>query len=195
MGVTLHPYPFIVIDTETTGLASDPDARVIELGAVAVDRDGEILAEFSSLVRPDRWGAGTEEALAVNGLSRVLIERAPAPNLVVFAFTSWRVCALPYDRSRVTAYNAPFDRELMGRSGLNIGLEWADWCIRARAYATIGEPLEPIEGQRRVRMQDVFVRLGLPRPEQAHRALADARLAVQLVNHLARVAPNWRSHA
>lgn len=176
--------PFVVIDTETTGLPHAPEARVIELGAVLVLRDGSIMAGgFSSLVqwRPGRGGLTDHErkALDVSGISLAELAEAPSPDDVWRAFCDWsRV--LPPDYT-VTAYNLPFDRTMVERTWEGIATGWPVWsdrCLLSAAKACH----RPKTG--RLRLETLAARYGLLEAEglarQTHRALDDARVAARL---------------
>ena len=54
----------IIIDTETTGLAHEPDARPWQIAAVVIAPDGREIAAFDGRGCPDVWNAGADEALA-----------------------------------------------------------------------------------------------------------------------------------
>lgn len=103
--------PFVVIDVETTGLDSDPAARVVEIAAVRFDgrKPG---VRFATRVNP---GVPiTAEAGAVHGITDADVADAPT-----FADVWPRIVAL-YDSPHVStvAYSAAFDREFARREVL-----------------------------------------------------------------------------
>lgn len=118
---------FAVIDTETTGLPDDLDARVIELGAALFSlTDGLLVRSFSTLVCPDAML--TEEGLAVaaevSGITEAQIKAAPSPA------EAWAACGVFLDgwSYPVHAFNLEFDRLMCERTFDTEGVWWAG-CI------------------------------------------------------------------
>src|SRR6201995_4071479 len=94
---------FLVVDTETNGLAGD-DCEVTEIGAVLVG-GGELHDRWSSLVRclaPLRRGIQR-----FTGISQAMVDGAPVADAVLPELAG-RL------RGRVmVAHNAPFDRRVL----------------------------------------------------------------------------------
>lgn len=186
--------PAIVIDTETSGWATDPEARVIELGAVYVDVRGVIMSEFSMVVRPDGGlpdKPSVDKALEVSGFSREDVEHGVPERKAMDAFAHWFANVECAPRAGgMTAFNVGFDQPMLERSPY-----WAlfaeDWgpCIMlaAKAYLVgIGQPPLDKRGRRkgRVSLAEAAAHFGLEHEGRAHRALADARLAAQVLVRL-----------
>ena len=76
--VSLHtqsPSRFAVIDVETTGLRPS-ESSIIEIAIVALDSDGEIVSEWSTLIRPP--GDGELGATHIHGITRSMVTAAPS---------------------------------------------------------------------------------------------------------------------
>ena len=109
---------FLVVDCETTGL--EDTARVIQLGIVALDPQGNFEWKFSSLVRGD-GSPGSVEAQSVHKISADDLIGAPSFSDVIMPL-------LQHFQSRVVfAHNSIFDRgkinyelALMGEVSLQI---------------------------------------------------------------------------
>jgi DNA polymerase III epsilon subunit-like protein len=104
-----------VIDTETTGLPSDPEAAVVELAAVAIDDAGAELAHFASLVRPPELALRPGERLPFNGIAHEDLVGAPSPAEVAVDFLAWHSA---HGSPTCTTFNVGFDAEMLRRMGL-----------------------------------------------------------------------------
>ena len=103
----------IYIDVETTGLGC-PESGLVQL-AGAVELDGEVVERFDFRMRPFPGDAVSDEALAVNGLTRKDLEGYEDPAVVFRAFLGLLGKYVDrYDRTdkfHMVAYNAVFDAE------------------------------------------------------------------------------------
>jgi DNA polymerase-3 subunit epsilon len=157
---------FIVIDTETNGLAGD-DCELTEVGAVLVG-GGELHDRWSSLCRtsaPLRRGIQR-----LTGITQSMVDGAPSLEDVLPPIAELL-------RGRVmVAHNAPFDRRVLRQAFGRIGLEWPDppvLCTAAMARSML--PL-----QRRRGLGVLAAALGIE-VETAHRALADAETCARVL--------------
>jgi DNA polymerase-3 subunit epsilon len=64
---------YAVIDIETTGFSPAHHHRILEIGVVLVDDEGNLVYEWETLVNPQRDVAATE----IHGLSAADVCRAP----------------------------------------------------------------------------------------------------------------------
>lgn len=103
----------IYIDLETTGLPF-PESGMIQL-AGAVEIDGEIKEKFDYRVRPFPSDVISDEALALNGVSREELADRTEPGAVFYAFMNLLGKYVDrYDRSdkfHFVGYNAQFDAD------------------------------------------------------------------------------------
>jgi len=104
---------FIYIDVETTGIEC-PESGLVQL-AGAVEIDGEVVEHFDFHIRPFPNDVVSDEALAVNGLTREDLARYEAPRRVLEKFLLLLGKYVDrYDRAdkfHFVAYNAVFDAE------------------------------------------------------------------------------------
>jgi len=158
----------IVIDLETTGFSPHRGDRVIEIGAVAVER-GELVDEFQTLIQVPRsipW-----QASRVHGITDQMLAGQPLPEEAFPALRDFM------GGSVLVAHNARFDlpflRHEFGRLGLGLSnryvctLELARRCLPRlpdHRLATVARHL----------LSD------LPDDLRLHRALGDARLTAQV---------------
>jgi DNA polymerase-3 subunit epsilon len=157
---------FIVVDTETNGLAGD-DCELTEVGAVLVG-GGELHDSWSSLCRtsaPLRRGIQR-----LTGITQAMVDGAPSLEDVLpplAALLNGRV---------LVAHNAPFDRRVLRQAFGRIGLEWPDppvMCTAAMARSML--PL-----QRRRGLGVLADALGIE-VHTVHRALADAETCARVL--------------
>jgi len=184
-----------VIDTETTGLPDDPDARVVEVGVVVFDTDSETpdvpVCSFQSLVRPEiltdagRWVLETINRIPVDEAMA-----APEP------YEVWASIVQFLDGLPVRAYNEEFDRMMLERTfpeaaaalswGPPCGDNQAAWrrfpsCIMEgflERFAAYSRTREDLTGPSPFRLAAALDMLGLQVADgSAHRALVDAEAA------------------
>ena len=157
---------FMVVDTETNGLAADR-CEMTEVGAVLVG-GGELHDRWSSLCRTS---APLKRGIQrLTGISQAMVDSAPSLEDV-----------LPPLRRRLenrimVAHNAPFDRRVLRQAFGRIGLDWPDppvICTAALARTLL--PLQPKRG-----LGVLADALGID-VELAHRALADAETCARVL--------------
>jgi len=172
----------IVLDTETTGLPRDPWARVVELGAVALDDELQEIATFETLIC-QACPSAADYALRVNNITRDQIDAAPSPENVRDTWVEW---LKPYQgRAKMSAFNIQFDRQMMRRDKLSPANDRWGECIMLAA-------MKPMENAGALVWMDWKQDWKWPRLEEAakffevevvgdaHRALTDARTAAEI---------------
>ena len=170
----LHAPPvrtYAVIDFETTGLGPPAD-RIIEVGAVLV-RDGEITGTFSELMDPGFRIPAFITSLT--GITNAMVRGRPQPQAVMprlRAFLGDHVCV---------AHNAGFDR----------GFFDAEMALAGEAHERpflcsmlLSRRLVQDAGSHKLGALVRHLRLPVPPDLQAHRALADALMTVELWKRL-----------
>lgn len=158
---------FVAVDLETTGTNPVED-RVVEIGAVCFDASGRDLGHpFQRLIRPGRPVGGS--ALKAHGLTDEFLEDVGGePREVWLSFLCWMSQA---DPSRILAHHARFEAEFIGRELTRLGMRPPCWDV------TCTLALARSRGLKRVGLSKIARTLGVEVPPDAHRALADARMA------------------
>lgn len=150
-----------VVDVETTGLSRTRD-RVVELAAVVMDTNGEIVSEFESLINPDRDVGPTY----IHGLTAEDVGDAPRfadlAGLFVDALTG--VVAL-------AGHNVRFDLGFLDAEFLRIG----SWLPECPAICTM-----KFTGRRK--LVECCKDFGISIDGEAHHALGDARATARLLS-------------
>lgn len=162
----------IVIDFETTGLSPAYGERATEIAAVRIE-DGRIVDRYQSLMNARR--SIPSFITQLTGITNAMVRQAPPAAQVVA-----EVADFVGDQPLV-AHNASFDAKFWDAELERIG--------RRRQQAFVCSMLVA----RRVLPQAPSYKLGalvdfagLPRAARAHRALADAEMAAELLCHLQR---------
>ncbi len=157
---------FMVVDTETNGLAGDA-CEMTEIGAVLVG-GGELHDRWGSVIRtnaPLRRGIQR-----FTGITQAMVDDAPSLEAVLP-----RLLELLHGRVLV-AHNAPFDRRVLRQAFSRVALEWPDppvICTAALARAVL-----PLQRERGLgRLADA---LGIE-VDQTHRALPDAETCARVL--------------
>lgn len=173
-GVTLPR--FAVVDLETSGFSPRWN-RILQLGMVTVEADGEVVDQWSTLVKL-RWPFSRVGPTEVHGITRSMLRRAPTLDAVLDDFGA------RLDGSVFTAHNATFDGEFLLRAvrrrpeddPLRVALDTRLCTLR------MSRRLDP-ERTRSHRLGDLCERYGveLDRP---HDALADAAATAAVLPHL-----------
>lgn len=159
---------FSVIDVETTGLSAKSGDRILELGVVKLNENGEILDSLDTLINPVR----NVQATHVHGISDSMVSDAPE-----FRDIIPHLCSV-LDGSIIVAHNASFDlgflKEEFRRAGTTLpGTTPLCTLVLARRY------LKKLPSRSLAACRSF---LQLP-DDGAHNALADARAAAHLLKY------------
>lgn len=177
----LKDVTFIAFDTETTGLYPVAN-RLVEVGAVRFDIDGEEASVFEQLIDP-----GTEippEAQQVNHISDEMVQNMPRVEEVLPAFLDF----IGSVDTILMAHNAPFDIGFIGVDLLRSGLALpGNLVLDTRRVAQALVPgLATYSLESLGRLLDVI-------DGQEHRALGDARLTKDVFLALLAKSPDIES--
>ena len=168
---------FVVLDTETTGLA-----KPAEIVSIAIcDPDGKVLLD--SLVKPVL--PIPAEATAIHGISDQVVASAPTwptiQPLVVDLITG----------KNVVVYNALYDRKMMHLSDEAAGLPRTDYRLLAAGWACAMEWYAEHHGDwndyhRSYRWQRLTTAMEQQHLliQDAHHALGDVLMTLALINHI-----------
>lgn len=158
----------VVVDVETTGVATARGGRVIEIGAVAIE-DGRIAGEFSSLI--DSGAQISFHAYQVHGISAQMLSGQPLPHQI------WPDFANFIGTAELIAHNAPFDRSYVCHELSLLGTTLTNpW------HCTVRLARKRLPQLPNHKLDTVYRHLfgSLPSGVQRHRALDDARMTAQV---------------
>jgi Rad3-related DNA helicase/DNA polymerase III epsilon subunit-like protein len=157
-----------VVDLETTGLATDPSAEMLEFGAVLIDAGADALTTLESLVRPR--GRLPRAVKQLTGLSDADVADAPAVQELA------KPIAAALAGRAVIAHNAEFERHFLSRF---VAAELGE-CryLDTQDLLSITHPDAPD-----LRLE-TFTREMLSR-EERHRALSDALDTLRVLSRAA----------
>lgn len=169
-GVGPQSTHFTVVDVETTGL--DPaTSRVIQLAAVRIGWDGQVVDTFDTIVRPENPDSYEHGAEHVHGISAAQVaEGMPAGE----ALLRLRHCL---EGSVLAGHNVRFDIGFLAAEGARTGVSipmtsWIDTLWLARQ-------LDP-DRTHSHRLSALCERFGIP-VTRSHDALADATATASLL--------------
>jgi len=172
LGRPLRDVTFVVVDLETTGGSAAGGSSITEIGAVKV-RQGEVLGEFQTLVKPTE--AIPAFISVLTGITDLMVAGAPRIEAALPAF-------LEFARGSIlVAHNAPFDIGFLRHFSERMGIAWPRF-----------EVLDTAKLARRVVTRDdapncklsSLARLFHASTTPNHRALADARATVDVLHGL-----------
>lgn len=171
----LKDVSFAVVDFETTGVNPSTD-RIVQLAAIVVNGDGEIVDEFDTVVKPESPDNYTHGAEHIHGISESQV--ANGMPLSEALKKLWDISS----GNVFTAHNARFDIGFLHAESERIGLDYRveshiDTLSLARKIDT--------EKSRRHSLEALCQHYGIER-EKAHDAKADATATAELLMHLMR---------
>ncbi|MFJ2287617.1 PolC-type DNA polymerase III [Pseudomonas iridis] len=160
-----------VIDFETTGLSPNSSCRATEIAVVMLEH-GRIVERYQSLMNTGvRVPAFIEQ---LTGISNAMLRTAPPAEKVMNEVNEFVGC------TPLVAHNASFDQKFwdfeLGRIKRTRLQNFACSLLLARR-------LMPAAPNHKLGTLTTFARL--PHTGQAHRAMADAEMAANLMAHLA----------
>ena len=171
LGTPLSEVMFMVVDLETTGIASDA-CGITEIGAVKV-RGGEVSGEYSTLVNP---GEPIDARIsALTGITDRMVADAPSIEAVLPSFVEFAAGTV------WVAHNAPFDVGFLRAAFNRARLPWprpqvVDTVVLARRLVDRSE----VPNKRLSTLARYFG----ARVSPTHRALDDARATVDVLHAL-----------
>ncbi|MBO0802948.1 MAG: hypothetical protein J2P25_07725 [Nocardiopsaceae bacterium] len=163
---------FAVVDVETTGWTPE-DSGITEVGAVRI-RQGQIVAEFTSLINP---GTPVPEPITeLTGISDQMLAPAPPIAAVLPGFLAFA------DGCVLTAHNARFDVGFLRAACAASGLAWPacpviDTLRLARQLVATPDEVPDCK------LRTLAGFFGTP-TQPSHRALADARSTAWVLRRL-----------
>lgn len=173
----LRETTFVVVDLETTGgrttgtEAAPPDA-ITEIGAVKV-RGGTVLAEFATLVDPQR--SIPPQIVQLTGITTAMVRDAPVISAVLPMFFEFA------GNSVFVAHNAGFDIGFLRAAARQCDITWP----RPKVLCTVRLARRVLSREEApsVRLAEL-ARLFSVATQPTHRALDDARATVDVLHAL-----------
>lgn len=169
----------LAFDTETTGLfdykkdLADPSQpRIIELGAV-IGKEGEVIEEYQTLIKPDGWIV-TQEITNITGITTEMCEAdgIPIMDAVKHIEEMAKKCSLS------VAHNMSFDMAMYNRETVPVGMtrtylrDLPRFCTMKRDERFKGRGFPR-------KLGDLHCHLFGCSHEDKHRALSDAKATLR----------------
>lgn len=159
--------PIAVIDFETTGMSPGHTCRATEIAAVIVE-DGRIVARYQNLMNSGAYVPPFIESLT--GISNAMLRKAP-PAAEVMAEVAEFV-----GRTPLVAHNAAFDQKFWDAE---LGLIQRQRVQDFACSMLLARRLLPQAPNHKLGTLNSWAQL--PHTGQAHRAMADAEMAANLM--------------
>jgi len=163
--------PIAVIDFETTGMSPGHNCRATEIAAVIVE-DGRIVARYQNLMNSGAYVPAFIESLT--GISNAMLRKAP-PAAQVMAEVAEFV-----GRTPLVAHNASFDQKFWDAE---LGLIQRQRVQSFACSMLLARRLLPQAPNHKLGTLNSWAQL--PHTGQAHRAMADAEMAANLMLFMA----------
>lgn len=166
---------FAVVDCETTGVNPETD-RILQLAAIIVNGEGEIVDQFDTVVKPESPADYNHGAEHIHGISAEQVSQGMPLREALEKL--WDIS----EGNLFTAHNAKFDINFIHAESKRVGLErqveqYIDTLALSRKTDT--------EKERRHSLEALCEHYGIER-DRAHEAVADATATAQLLIHLLR---------
>jgi len=172
---SLKEVSFAVVDFETTGVNPATD-RIVQLAAIVVNGEGDIVEEFDTVVKPESPDNYTHGAEHIHGISESQV--ADGMPLSQALKKLWDISS----GNVFTAHNARFDIGFLHAESERIGLNH-----RIESHIDTLSLARKIDSEksRRHSLEALCEHYGIQR-EKAHDAKADATATAELLMHLMR---------
>ena len=170
---SLRNVSFAVIDCETTGVNPETD-RILQVAAIIVTGEGEVVDQFDTVVRPESPESYTHGAEHIHGISKEQVENGMPLREALEKL--WTISS----GNVFTAHNARFDIGFLHAESERVGLSnRIDTHVDTLALARKTDA----EKTRRHTLDALCEHYGIER-EKAHDAKADATATAELLIHL-----------
>ena len=170
---SLRNVSFAVVDCETTGVNPETD-RILQVAAIIVNGEGEVVDQFDTVVRPESPENYTHGAEHIHGISKEQVENGMPLREALEKL--WTISS----GNVFTAHNARFDIGFLHAESERVGLSnRIDTHVDTLALARKTDA----EKTRRHTLDALCEHYGIER-EKAHDAKADATATAELLIHL-----------
>jgi DNA polymerase III epsilon subunit family exonuclease len=172
---SMRDVSFAVVDVETTGIDPETD-RVIQVAAIVINGEGEIVESFDTVVRPENPAQYTHGAEHVHGISMEQVSQGMPLREALEKV--WTIS----EGNVFTAHNAMFDISFLHAESARVGLEnKIDTYVDTLALARRTDQ----ERTRKHSLHALCEHYGINH-ENAHEAKSDATATAELLIHLMR---------
>ena len=171
---TMRNVSFAVVDFETTGLNPETD-RIVQLAAIIVNGDGEIVDSFDTIVKPESPDEYQHGAEHIHGISAEQVSGGMPLRKALEQL--WSINA----GHIFTAHNAAFDLGFLHAESERVGIKG-----RIEFHVDTLELSRRTTGADTTRRHNLFAlceHYGIKR-DQVHDARSDATATAQLLMHL-----------
>lgn len=176
---------YAVLDTETTGLNNNPEAEIIEIGCVALDKTNlSQIGTFESYIKPEKidldkplpeW---TQSAFNVNKIDLEVLKKAHDPKKVCDKFIGF---LKQLDKPLIVAQNAGFDMYFIRKWFELCGKNFDDYIFNPviDLYAFSYMFWSGHSGMTNMKLETVSKAFGIEHTN-AHSALGDAKPTAEI---------------
>jgi DNA polymerase-3 subunit epsilon len=171
---SMRDISFAVVDFETTGLNPETD-RIVQLAAVIVNGEGDIVDSFDTIVKPESPAEYQHGAEHIHGITAEQVSSGMPLRKALEQL--WSINA----GHVFTAHNAPFDLGFLHAESKRVGIEGA-----IESHIDTLELSRRTTGADSTRRHNLFAlceHYGIER-DQVHDAKSDATATAQLLIHL-----------
>ncbi len=162
--------PFVVLDTETTGLSTWD--KIVEIAVT--DEAGKVL--LNTLINPGMLIPS--KVITIHGITNEMVQGHP-----LFSDIVPQLEEILFGKA-VVVYNVDFDRRFLARSGLNVD-EFNFQCAMLAYAKFFGKWSDHHKGWRRQSLENACAFCNI-RYDTMHRAVADCEATRELVHYMAR---------
>jgi DNA polymerase-3 subunit epsilon len=170
---SLRNVSFAVVDCETTGVNPETD-RILQVAAIIVTGEGEVVDQFDTVVRPESPENYTHGAEHIHGISKEQVENGMPLREALEKL--WTISS----GNVFTAHNARFDIGFLHAESERVGLSNR---IETHVDTLALARKTDAEKTRRHTLDALCEHYGIER-EKAHDAKADATATAELLIHL-----------
>lgn len=158
---------YTVLDIETTGFSYARGDKIIEIGAVKINENGDIIEEFSSLINPNKFIS--QKIQQITGITNEMVKDSPIIDDVMPNFKTF------IKDTMVVAHNANFDCKFLNFYGKRCGLHIRD----SRIIDTLKISRKLHSNLTKHKLSNLCNYFDIPY-ESGHRALSDAIMTARI---------------
>ena len=171
---TMRNVSFAVVDVETTGLNPEID-RIVQLAAVIVNGDGDIIDSFDTIVKPENPDEYQHGAEHIHGISAEQVSSGMPLRIALEKL--WDISA----GNVFTAHNAQFDLGFLHAESERVGIN--DHVEVHIDTLELSRRTTGADNTRRHNLLALCEHYGIER-DKVHEAKSDATATAQLLMHL-----------